>query len=97
MKFTIHEAAERELLDAAKYYRERGGSELADGLLEEFERAYGLLRSFPYIGATWRRETRLLPIERFPYGLVYYVKSDEVRIVAFAHQSRKQGFWRKRR
>ena len=35
MKFTIHEAAEHELLEAARYYRERGGQNLptaADGL-----------------------------------------------------------------
>jgi len=78
-------------LDAARYYRERGGRQLAESLLEEFERAYALLRAFPNIGAVWRKTNRLLPIERFPYSLVYYVKPDEVRIVAFAHQRRRQG------
>jgi plasmid stabilization system protein ParE len=97
VKFSIHEAAERELLDAARYYRERGGPQVAGSLLEEFERAYALLRAFPNIGAVWRETARLLPIERFPYSLVYYVKSDEVRIIAFAHQRRRQGFWRRRR
>jgi plasmid stabilization system protein ParE len=47
VKFSIHDAAERELLDAARYYRERGGRQLAESLLEEFERAYALLRAFP--------------------------------------------------
>ncbi|MBV8210798.1 MAG: type II toxin-antitoxin system RelE/ParE family toxin [Burkholderiaceae bacterium] len=97
MKFSIHGAAERELLDAAQYYRERGGPQLAESLVEEFERAYALLRAFPNIGARWRSTARLLPIERFPYSLVYYMRSDEVRIIAFAHQKRKQGFWRRRR
>jgi plasmid stabilization system protein ParE len=97
VKFSIHGAAERELLDAAKYYRERGGPQLAESLVEEFERAYALLRAFPNIGAAWRKTARLLPIERFPYSLVYYIRSDEVRIIAFAHQRRRQGFWRRRR
>jgi len=97
VKFSIHEAAERELSDAAGYYRERGGPKLAESLLDEFERAYGLLRAYPNIGAIWRKSTRLVPIERFPYSLVYYVMADQVRIVAFAHQRRKSGFWRARR
>ncbi len=49
MNCSIHEAAEREPSDAAGYYRERGGPQLAKGLLDEFERTYRLLLDYPNI------------------------------------------------
>jgi plasmid stabilization system protein ParE len=91
---SIHVAAEGELLEAAMYYRTHGGEQLAANLLDDFERACALLHSFPGIGASWGTRARILPLEHFPYCIVYHFNSDQLRIVAFAHQRRKQGFWR---
>ena len=33
---------------------------------------------------------------RFPYTLVYRLVGDELWLMAFAHQSRKPGYWRGR-
>lgn len=32
----------------------------------------------------------------FPYRVVYFVRDDELLIVAFAHQSRRPGYWKQR-
>lgn len=97
MNFSIHPAAEQELLDAVTFYRSRGGQQLAEKLLDEFERSIALLRDFPDIGPIWHQSARLLPIDRFPYSLVYYLDRDEVRIVAFTHQRRSRDYWSRRR
>jgi plasmid stabilization system protein ParE len=97
VKFSVHATAELELTQAAIYYRKRGGQALAESLIGEFERACALLHAYPTIGAPWKEAARLLPLERFPYCVVYLLSSDAVRIVAFAHQRRKLGFWRGRR
>ncbi|MBV8209934.1 MAG: type II toxin-antitoxin system RelE/ParE family toxin [Burkholderiaceae bacterium] len=97
MKVSFHDAAQGEVLEAGRYYREHGGAEVAQRLAQEFERAYGRLLEFPEIGAIWRKATRRLPINRFPYSLVYYLRPDEIRVIAFAHQSRRPGYWRGRR
>jgi plasmid stabilization system protein ParE len=65
VKFSIHGAAERELLDAAKYYRERGGPQLAESLVEEFERAYALLRAFPILAQPGGKRLGSSPLSGF--------------------------------
>jgi hypothetical protein len=32
----------------------------------------------------------------FPYGTVYFVRDDEVIVVAYAHERRRRGYWRDR-
>lgn len=35
-------------------------------------------------------------VDMFPYRVVYFVRDGELVIVAFAHQSRRPGYWRER-
>lgn len=35
-------------------------------------------------------------VDVFPYRVVYFVRDDELLIVAFAHQSRRPGYWKQR-
>jgi hypothetical protein len=39
------------------------------------------------------RGTKRLPLRRFPYTVVYREMESEIQIVAFAHTSRKPGYW----
>lgn len=32
----------------------------------------------------------------FPYHIVYFVQDDEPVVIAYAHQSRRPGYWRDR-
>ena len=34
--------------------------------------------------------------DRFPYGVIYLVEPDHIRIVAVMHLHREPGYWRKR-
>lgn len=57
----------------------------------------GMLAQFPKVGETSVHNTRLLPLHKFPYSLIYRLQDDAVRIIAIAHHSRRPGYWVKRR
>jgi len=40
--------------------------------------------------------TRRCLINRFPFGIIYQVRDNEVLIVAIAHLHRKPGYWKNR-
>jgi toxin ParE1/3/4 len=89
--------ARRELIDAASFYGEQGGAELGLAFIDEFEHARNLLSINPEMGAEWRVSARRLPLRRFPYSVIYQLRSGEVRIIALAHQRRRPGYWNHRR
>jgi toxin ParE1/3/4 len=89
--------AERELIDGALFYAREGNAELGLAFVAEFERALGLLCDHPRLGPVWRGTTRRFLLQRFPYGIIYQVKSDEIRVIALAHQSRRPEYWRGRK
>lgn len=84
--------AEFELTDAARYYTAHASAEVGLALIEEFERTLALLVEHPEIGAEWKRWRRFT-LRRFPYSLIYTLKGDELRVIAFAHHRMKPAYW----
>jgi plasmid stabilization system protein ParE len=89
--------AERDLVEGGLYYARKANERLGSAFVSEFERSAALLLEQPALGAHWRGEVRRLPLHRFPYSIVYYLRSGNIRILAVAHQSRKPGFWQNRK
>lgn len=89
-------AAEDKLIKAAAWYLQEGGQQVA----EDFEWAVGhalrLLTGMPSLGTPAYRNSRLCPLKPFEYTLVYRVVSDELVVLAVAHQRRAAGYWRGR-
>ena len=96
MTYSLHPEAARELEDAFNFYREQGGSRLAQAFLAEFERVAILLVSNPDFGTPSSGGRRSFPLRRFPYSLIYRGLSADVRILVVGHQHRKPGYWRGR-
>jgi toxin ParE1/3/4 len=99
-RLRIAVAAVEELEAAAAWYEERAPG-LGGELLGEIQRALDLVSRHPHVGAPVprvpvERGTRRVPLNRFPYSVVYRVRGDEIEVVAFAHQSRNPGYWRSR-
>ena len=86
--------ADRELQEGAAYYAREGNAELGLAFIEELERTLDLLCAHPRMGAPWRRGgRRRFPLRRFPYSVIYYIKGDELRVIALAHHRRRPGYW----
>lgn len=96
----IHRLAEDELTDAASWYETRqpglGVSflDLVDNVIDGL--ASGLLPSNPVPGVKSAKNARRILLKRFPYSIVFYERENEIMIIAFAHSSRRPGYWRSR-
>lgn len=98
MNYSLHPEAEEDLRDAAEFYRDRAGNSLSQSLLAELEQSVNILLQHPGLGLPWRGSgRRRYLMKRFPYSLVYTFSSEEIRILAVAHHSRRPGYWRGRK
>jgi len=92
MRFYFHEYAETEFDKAVAYYED-----IQPGLGLEFaEEVYGAVKrvlQFPEAGSPVSKNTRRCLVNRFPFGIIYQLKSDMVRIVAVADLRRRPDYW----
>ena len=92
--------AEAELRAAISWYeQERPG--LGDDLWTEAKQILSVIAQHPDAGGrvikvTVRGDVRRMPLRRFPYFVVYRDHPSSVEVLAFAHQSRRPGYWKTR-
>ena len=93
---TFHHLAEIELNEAAEYYeRERSG--LARAFLNEVERAIQSILEHPEGSPLVAETVRRKLVRRFPYGILYSVRKDSIRILAIMNLKRRPFYWRRRK
>jgi toxin ParE1/3/4 len=90
---SVSPEADRELTEGAIHYAREGGAELGHAFIAEFERALALLCEYPRLAAVWTVNRRRFPLRRFPYSIIYYIRGEELRVVALAHHRRRPGYW----
>ena len=87
MRLSYHPQSRRELKKAAASYNaERSG--LGDDFLAEFEAAAGIVASHGAAMAIWRRDVRVVRLNRFPYGIYYRMIGDTARVLTVKHLHR---------
>jgi plasmid stabilization system protein ParE len=95
MKWRVEIAAQIEIDRATAWYeaeREGLAAEFLDELDATVQRVAGFPGAWKLIGA----RTRQCRLNRFPYGIIYQIRGDEIVIVAVAHLHRRPGYWRDR-
>ena len=95
MKFFFHPDANKEFAEAVSYY-----DECQSGLGLEFaEELYATITRVSAYPTAWTplsKTTRRCLLSRFPYGLIYQITSDAVRIIAVSNLQRKPEYWKDR-
>jgi hypothetical protein len=95
MKFYFHPDAEAEFDTVVEYYEQ-----LQPGLGIEFaEEIYATITriiQYPDAWSALSKNSRRCLVNRFPYGVVYQIKSRSLRIIAVAHLHRRPSYWKKR-
>ena len=99
LRWREHPAARAEVRDAAVWYdtEEAGlGTRFADAV----EDGVTFIRTWPTVAPLFRDDARV-PLRRkaldtFPYGIIYIIRGDEVIVIAYAHERRRPGYWRRR-
>lgn len=93
---SVSPEADRELTEGALFYASEGNGKVALAFIAEYERVLELC-THPQLGTPWKNGRRRFPIRRFPYSVIYYVRGEEIRVVALAHHRRKLGYWAARK
>ena len=96
----IEPEGEEELGEAALWYEDRRTG-LGSDFLERVDLALSRLNRWPHAGVAVpglpiELDVRRVPVDRYPYHLIYLLATDTIRILAVAHDRRMPGYWRSR-
>ena len=88
--------ARQELVESIRRYLTEAGAVQASLFEGEVARTIALLARLPELGTRGIKDTRSIPLRRYPYSLHYRLEPDLIRILAVAHHSRRPRYWAKR-
>ncbi|MBI3611152.1 MAG: type II toxin-antitoxin system RelE/ParE family toxin [Nitrospirae bacterium] len=95
MKFYFHPEAEAEFDRAVEYY-EQCQSGLGLEFAEEVYATIARIIQYPDAWSALSKNSRRCLVSRFPYGVIYQIKSHLLRIIAVTHLNRRPGYWKEK-
>jgi len=95
MRFLFHPQADDEFDQAVRYYE---NCQLGLGLefAEEVYVAVARISEYPEAWSPMSKNTRRCLVNRFPFGVIFQIKNDILRIIAVANLHRRPGYWKDR-
>ena len=95
-QLSFNSLAVQELREATAFYGKESPA-LGNAFLDEVEHALTQIRMLPHSCPLLSRTVRKKVLRRFPYNVLYSVHSEEIRVLAIAHQKRRPFYWHGRR
>ena len=95
MKINFLEIVQIELDDTIEYYNYEVLG-LGDAFLTEVLKALDRIGEFPEAWHSCSKRARRCQTRRFPYGIIYQIREQEILIVAIANLHRKPDYWKDR-
>ena len=95
MQIRFLEIAQIELDEAIQFYNKED-SRLGDLFLTEILKSLERIAKFPQSWHPCSKRTRRCRTRRFPYGIIYQIRKEEILVVAIANLHRKPDYWRER-
>jgi plasmid stabilization system protein ParE len=96
MRLEVHSEAREEFLQAVAFYEAQVPG-LGLRFIVEIERCQKALLETPLIGHPCGKRLRKFTVgDKFPYSILYAVLGEILFILAYAHGSRRPGYWRTR-
>ena len=89
---SFHDLAKVELNEAARYYEQRSPG-LGTAFVAEVGRCTAAIVEHPEMGPIVMGTIRRRLLQRFPYGLLYRVRPEHVRILAVMNLKRRPAYW----
>ena len=89
---SFHDLAKVELNEAAQYY-DRDSPGLGAAFVAEVEGCTAAILEHPEASPIVTGAIRRRLLRRFPYGLLYRVRPEQVRILAVMNLKRRPGYW----
>ena len=95
MRIRFLEMAQIELDEAVEYYNyEMSG--LGEEFLTEVLNAIDRIGEFPEAWHPCSKRTRRCQTRRFPYGIIYQTRKEEILVIAIANLHRRPDYWKDR-
>jgi plasmid stabilization system protein ParE len=91
-RVSYHRLARRELNEAAQFYDSESLG-LGSAFLDEVERCTRAIADYPEAGPLIIGAIRRRLVLRFPYALLYSIKSDRLRVLAVMNLKRRPMYW----
>ncbi len=91
-RVSFHRLTELELNDATRYY-DLESPGLGKSFLHAIEKTCASIRKHPHAGTSVAGTVRRRLIRRFPYALLYSVRSDSIRVLAVMNLKRRPMYW----
>jgi hypothetical protein len=95
MKFVFHPETEEELNLHVDYYNQCQANLGWDFAKEVYSAIQNIL-TFPNAWTVLSKNTRRCLVNRFPFGILYQKKTNEIVIVAIMQLNRKPDYWQGR-
>jgi hypothetical protein len=95
MKYSFHPESEIEFNISIDYYQEckqNLGLEFANEVYKTIQRVL----DFPNAWQILDNDIRRCLTNRFPFGIIYYQRDDEIIILAIMQLNRKPNYWKER-
>lgn len=97
LRVVVEPEASAELEGVASWYEHRHTG-LGLAFLGAVDQAIEHLGRWPHAGTPITEMppdilVRQVPVPRFPYHVVYLITPEEIRVLAFAHDRRRPGYW----
>jgi toxin ParE2 len=95
MRIRFLEIAQIELDDAIEYYNYEV-PRLGEAFLNEVLNTLDRIGKYPEAWQPSSKRTRRCQTRRFPYGIMYQIRKDEILVVAISNLHRKPDYWKDR-
>jgi len=95
MNYSFHPEAKEEFFEAINYFEEYQKGLGLSFSKEVFSTIQRIIH-FPSAWSKFSKNTRRSLTNRFPYGVIYQIKGEEVIIIAVMQLNREPGYWDKR-
>lgn len=92
MNYKFYPLAIKELEDAIDYYKNINVS-LGNHFLEEIYSSIQRILKFPNAWSKLSFSCRRCILNKFPYGIIYQIHENEIRIIAVMQLNRNPNFW----
>ena len=95
MRIRFLENAAIELDEAIQYYSNEAAG-LGEDFLNEVLEALDRVAKFPEAWHPCSKRTRRCQTNRFPYGIIYQIRKEEILVIAIANLHREPDYWEDR-
>ena len=95
MKIEFLAVAEQEFEKAVRHYNQQKAG-LGDDFATEVKRALERILQFPQAWSPLSKRARRCRTKKFPYGIIYQIRSDKILVVAVMHFHRDPKSWKSR-